>query len=149
MHLCGVAPEMNKTLREILGSALQVETLLLLDGAAAIAARPGYQSRGQAVRTVLEQMPNGPCAIERLSVSGHLIGFWGTPYVWDPKIGRLRQLEFERFDPGVREKAQAHPPPSTKAGRFRGNIEDVGLALSKERPIPYDSTVQSDQTPVG
>ncbi len=149
MHLCGVAPEMSTTLREMLASALQVETLLLLDGAAGIRVRPGYQSRGQAVRMVLDQLPSGPCAVERLSVSGHLIGYWGTPYVWDPKISRLRQLEFERFDPGIRERARASPPPSTKAGRFRENIEDVGLALNKERPIPYDSTVQSDQIPVG
>ena len=72
MHLCGVAPEMSTTLREILASALQVEMLLLLDASAAIRVRPGYQSRGQAVRTVLEQLPSGPCAVERLCVSGHL-----------------------------------------------------------------------------
>jgi hypothetical protein len=149
MHLCGVVPEMSKTLREILASALQVEELLLLDGEAAIAAQPGYQSRGQAVRAVLEQLPNGPCAIERVSVTGHLVGFWGTPFVWDPKIGRMRQLDFGRFDPGVRERARAHPPPSTKAGRFRENIGVIGSAPRKGGPISYDSTIHSDVTTVG
>ena len=141
MHLCGVAPEMGKTLREILATALQVDTLLLLDGSAAITAQPGYRSRGQAVRAVLEQLPSGSCAIERLSVAGHLIGFWGTPYVWDPKIGRLRQLEFQRFDPDLREKARAHPPPSTKAGRVQKKIVAIGSAPNKEKPPPHDSTL--------
>lgn len=149
MHLCGVAPNMSKILREVLAAALQIGTLLFLEGAAGIAARPGYQSRGLAVCAVLEQLAVGPCAIERLSVSGHLIGFWGTPYVWDPQINRLRQLEFERFDPGLRERAQAHPPPSTKAGRFRTKDEAVGLAPSIERTRPNDnSTIYSNGTTI-
>ena len=133
MHLCGVAPDMSLTLRELVAAALQIKQLALLDGAAAIAAHPGYQGRGLAICTVLEQLPSGPCAIERLSVSGHLIGFWGTPYVWDPKTSRLRQLDFERFNSDLRKKAQAHPPPSTKAGRTRKKAEAVGSAPHPER----------------
>jgi hypothetical protein len=133
MHLCGVAPGMPRSLREVLAAVLQIEQLTLLDGSAAIAAHPGYQGRGQAIRTVLEQLPNGPCAIERLSVSGHWIGFWGTPYVWDPKPSRLRQLEFERFNSDLRKKVQAHPPPSTKAGRVRKKAEAIGSAPHQER----------------
>ena len=149
MHLCGVAPDMSTTLREILAAALQTETLLLLDGSAAITAQPGYQSRGQAVRTVLEQLPSGPCAIERLSVSGHLIGFWGAPYVWEPKVFRLRQLEFDRFDHDLRERTKAHPPRSTKVGRIRENVEAIGSAPSKERTLSDDSTVHFTAAPIG
>lgn len=141
MHLCGVAPGMTLTLRELVAAALQIKQLACLDGSAAIAAHPGYQSRGQAVHAVLEQLPGGPCAIERLSVSGHLIGFWGTPYVWDPRISRLRQLDFERFNSDLRKKAQAHPPPSTKAGRVRKKIEVVGSAPSQERAPPHAPSV--------
>lgn len=133
MHLCGVATGMTQTLRECIAAALQVQQLTLLDGRAVIQAQPGYQSRGRAVRSVLEQLPSRPCAIERLSVSGHLIGFWGIPYVWDPKTSRLRRLEFERFDSDLRNKTQAHPPPSTKAGRVRTKNEVVGSAPTQER----------------
>ena len=133
MHLCGVATGMTQTLRECVATALQIQQLTLLDGCAAIQAQPGYQSRGRAIRSVLEQLPSGPCAIERLSVSGHLIGFWGTPYVWDPKTSRLRRLEFERFNSDLRNKAHARPPPSTKAGRGRTKNEVVGSAPTQER----------------
>ena len=141
MHLCGVAPAMSLTLRELVAAALQIKQLACLDGSAAIADQPGYQNRGQAIRTVLEQLPSGPCAIERLSVSGHLIGFWGTPYVWDPKTSRLRQLDFERFNSDLRKKAQARPPPSTKAGRIRKKAEAIGSAPSQERTPPHAPSV--------
>ena len=135
-RLCGVAVGININLREALAAALQVGTLTLLGGASAIQARPGYQSRGLAARSVLEKLPEGACAIERLSVAGYLIGFWGQPYAWDPRINRLRQLDFGRFFPGLRERAQARPPPSTKAGRIRARALDVGSPPSKERTLP-------------
>lgn len=149
MHLCGVAPGMNNPLREMLAAALQVETLRLLEGASDIAAAPGYRGRGEAVRSVLEELKSGTCAIERLSVTGHLIGLWGTPYVWDPGIDRLRQLDFERFSPGLRERARAHPPPSTKAGRGRTKIEDIGSPPeTKKGPSRHDSTVHTIKTAI-
>jgi hypothetical protein len=43
-------------------------------------------------------------------------------------MGRLRQLEFERFDSELRKKAKIHPPPSTKAGRVRSKNEEIGSA---------------------
>lgn len=148
-HLCGVAPEINKTLREMLASALKVRTLLLLEGSADVAAKPGYRSRGRAVGAVLEQLPSGPCAIERLSVAGHLIGYWGTPYVWDPGISRLRQLDFERFSPELRERAKAHPPPSTKAGRVQLKTEAIGSPPSNERTLANDFVASASTNALG
>lgn len=144
MHLCGVAPSMTQTLREVVAAALQIQQLTLLDGSAAITAKPGYQSRGQAVSSVLEQLPSGLCAVERMSVSGHLIGFWGTPYVWDPQTSRLRQLDFERFDPDLLNRAKTHPPPSTKAGRVRIKNKVVGSVPSQERTRSHAPSINSE-----
>ena len=94
LSICGVAPTLLAPAREAQAAALDVPTLLLLEHAAAIAAAPGYRSRGRAVRAVLDRVPAGPCPLQRVLAAGHLAGLWGPPLLWEPGIGRLRCLSF-------------------------------------------------------
>lgn len=71
--------------------ALGVDTLDLLDGARAIAATPGYRSRGGAVKLLLDRVA-GARLLERLLIAGHLAGLWGPPLVWDVGSRTLRRL---------------------------------------------------------
>lgn len=100
VQVCGVAPDLEASVREAMAQALRVETLLLRDGADAIARRPGYWHRGQAVRAVLERVLSGPCVLERLLVSGFLAGRWGAPLMWNPATARLRKLPFRHVGTG-------------------------------------------------
>lgn len=95
LRVCGVAPELGQTEREVVAAALGVELLLLREQAQRVAATPGYRSRGQGVCAVLERLTaGGPCVLWRLMASGHLAGLWGPPLWWDPQAGRLRSWSF-------------------------------------------------------
>lgn len=91
---CGVWPQLEEAQREAVAAALGVALVLLREGAGLIAARPGYRSRGQAVRAVLERIWAGPCVLSRLMASGHLVGLWGEPYTWDAGRAQLRRISF-------------------------------------------------------
>lgn len=108
VRVCGVWPELEEPRREAVAAALGVALLVLREGASAIKARPGYRSRGHAVRTVLERVWAGPCVLARLMASGHLVGLWGEPYSWDAGTAQLRRLSF----PGLgADSAQGAPQP--------------------------------------
>ena len=94
VDLCGVAPELDAAARQAQAGALRVDTLLLIEGAQAIAAAPGYRSRGQAVLAVLGRVAVGPCVLERVLAAGHLAGLWGPPWRWDSTAHRLRRWAF-------------------------------------------------------
>lgn len=93
-RLCGVHPDLDLAVRHALGAALRVETLVLVEGAQAIVASPGYRSRGQAVCAVLDRVAAGPSVLERVLCTGHLAGLWGPALLWDIEIGRLRRWSF-------------------------------------------------------
>jgi len=98
VRLCGVAVDLNLADRLGRARALEVAVQVLADAAAAIAAAPGYRSRGCAVVAVLDAM-SGPAAtafdrLRRLLAAGHLAGLWGPPYLWDRAARRLRRWAF-------------------------------------------------------
>jgi len=88
------APKTQTTVQETQAAVLGVPTLLLREQVAAIAAAPGYRSRGYAVLAVLARVLTGPSPLERVLAAGHLAGLWGAPHLWEPSIGRLRPLLF-------------------------------------------------------
>jgi len=91
LDLVGVAPEQTLDLRHRLAAALDVPTLLLLEGVATIAAAPGYRSRGQAVVEVLAAIPHHGI-LDRVLRAGFVAGRWGPPLRWEPALGVLRPL---------------------------------------------------------
>lgn len=88
----GLSPAQSPSLREQLATALGVPLFDLGNGAAAIAAAPGYRSRGTAAVAVLQVMTAQPCLLERLLRAGELAGLWGTPWFWDSGCGVWRCL---------------------------------------------------------
>ena len=102
VKILGVAPGLGNSEREAMAAALGVTLLLLLEQAKAIAARPGYRSRGQAIRAVLGQLGEGPCVLARLMASGHLAGLWGAPLRWDTQSARLRSWSFRGLGSALR-----------------------------------------------
>lgn len=93
LDLVGVAPQQPLELRHRLAEALAVATLVLVEGAAAIAAAPGYRRRGQAVVAVLAEVAcHG--VLDRVLRAGHLAGLWGLPLRWEPAQGVLRPPAF-------------------------------------------------------
>ena len=94
VRLCGVLPALDPAAQQAQAAALRVEMLLLVEQARAIAAVPGYRSRGQAVGAVLDRVLCGPCVLERILAAGHLAGLWGMPLLWEPGTRRLRSLSF-------------------------------------------------------
>jgi len=93
LDLVGVGPGQDLDLRHRLAAALAVDTLVLLEGAAAIATSPGYHSRGRAVVDVLSAIPRHD-VMDRMLRAGHLAGRWGPPLRWERERGVLRSLEF-------------------------------------------------------
>lgn len=93
-RLCGTSPALNAAAQQAQAAALRVEMLLLVEQARAIAADPGYRSRGQAVGAVVARILAGPCVLERILAAGHLAGLWGLPLLWEPRTRRLRSLSF-------------------------------------------------------
>lgn len=106
VQVCGVSPGAETSVREAQAQALRAPLLLLCDGARDIALRPGYGSRGKAVRSVLERIWTGASVLEGLLVSGHLADRWGVPLLWDRASRRLRALPFRSAGTGP-------PRPST------------------------------------
>jgi len=92
--LCGVLPDLDAAARQAQAAALWTPLLLLLQGAKAIAAAPGYRSRGQAVMAVLDRVAPGPCVLQRVLAAGHLAGLWGAPWRWDQDARQLRRWSF-------------------------------------------------------
>jgi hypothetical protein len=93
LALVGADPEQSLDLRHELAEALAVDTLTQLEGVAAIAAHPGFRSRGQAVVSVLSDIPRHG-ALDRILRAGHLAGLWGAPFRWEQEQGVLRSLAF-------------------------------------------------------
>jgi hypothetical protein len=93
LDLVGVAPGQDLDLRHQLAEALAVDTLVLLEGVAAIGAQPGYRSRGQAVVDVLSAIPRHGL-LDHVLRAGWLAGRWGPPLRWEPELGVLRPLAF-------------------------------------------------------
>lgn len=93
LDLVGVAPEQDLDLRHRLADVLAVDTLTMLEGVAAIAARPGYRSRGQAVVDVVNAVPR-QCVLDRVLRAGHIAGRWDSVLRWEPSLGVLRPLAF-------------------------------------------------------
>jgi hypothetical protein len=94
MEICGVAPDLPERKREAVATVLEVELLLLREGAQVISTAPGFCGRGQAVRAVLERVSEEPCVLARLLVSGRVVGLWGAPYAWDRATAQLRRVSF-------------------------------------------------------
>lgn len=105
VKLMGLSPELSESEREKMATALGVPLFDLLVGAKSIAESPGYRSRGAAVLSVLELVPQTACTIDRLLVAGHLGGLWGALHRWDATIGCLRT-------PAMPMNARRGPPQS-------------------------------------
>lgn len=64
----------------------------------------GLRQRGEAVRSVLGQLPLDDDLWVRLLGAGFVAGVWGTPWFWQPQLNR-------RFSPLSRiVRASQHPP---------------------------------------
>jgi len=114
MALCAVALPLEKTLREKLAHLLSVAILFLLDQVAAVTKIPGFQSRGEAVRSVLALLSSAPpfWTYERLCISGHEVELWGDPWVWDDHIQRFRKSSFqlsEAYSDFLKKQARGPP----------------------------------------
>jgi len=88
-RLVGADPGLSDDDRHRISEALHVETLVAIEGAAAIREAPGYRARGRAVRDVLARLVLG--VLRKLLVAGYHAGLWGRPLWWD---GVLRPLVF-------------------------------------------------------
>ena len=94
-RICGVvANDLAADQQQQMAAALQVEALLLRQGASAIGVAPGYRSRGAAVVAVLDRMAEGTCLLKRVLCAGELAGLWGPPHAWDAPAQRLRSWSF-------------------------------------------------------
>ena len=95
-RLCGVAPELADSVRDLVAEALRVDGLLLHEQAEALRLDGGYRRRGGAVRAVLEVLARGRGvpADEALLHAGFVVGAWGLPRRWDPVAGVLRTRPF-------------------------------------------------------
>lgn len=87
--LCGLDPGLSDAERLTIAEVLGVSAMTLMEGVGAVAAQPGYQTRGSAIMRVVEAAARRGRLAERLSVSGHLAGLWGRPRVWDAAVGQL------------------------------------------------------------
>lgn len=73
---------------------LGVPELTLRDAISQYAAATGYQGRGATLVALLAVLPRAPHLADRLRVTGAYAGRWGTPWRWDPSLGRLRRCAF-------------------------------------------------------
>ena len=96
MGLLGVDPSLDEHEREIIAASLEQALLFLNDCARMIEAKPGYRSRGKAIKTVLDEIIKQPCILDRLLLSGHVAGLWGLPLRWDVQTQVLRSPPFRR-----------------------------------------------------
>jgi len=94
MRLCGVAPGVDEAVQLAQAAALQVEALLLREGAQSIAEQPGYRRRGQATVAVFERLITKPGLLRRVLAAGHMAGLWGAPWRWDAAGHCLRPWAF-------------------------------------------------------
>lgn len=113
LRLTGVDPELDDRAREARCGALDVDTLVTMEGARAIRDRPGYRARGRAVVDVLAALPTSP--LRRLLAAGHLAGLWGPPLWWDGAV--LRPLAFRPAERGADGVSSASAIRSTNLGR--------------------------------
>jgi hypothetical protein len=116
LDLVGVAPGQELDQRHGLAEILGVDTLVLLEGVAAIWAQPGYRSRGRAVVNVLEAIPRHSI-LDRVLRAGHLAGCWGPPLRWESELGVLRPLEFS--------SSGTDPPPRAGRGPSDPRLRDT------------------------
>ena len=98
LRLLGVDPSLTAPERERIASVLNVDLLLLFECRDLVESRPGYRRRGMAIRSVLERVVESPCILERLLLSGHRVGLWGYPLMWDTVSGVLRSSPFPVCD---------------------------------------------------
>ena len=98
--LLGVDPELNGKAREWVAATLSVSGQVLHDGAQRVASRPGYQSRGQAVRAVLDELLPWASLFERLALSGLAPGLWPPVQVWHDPARKWHSTVFH--GPGTR-----------------------------------------------
>jgi hypothetical protein len=117
-----VAAQIARRVREERAADLDVDLLLLKEGAAAILAAPGYRSRGTAVVQVLGELPAGRPLLERLLRAGHAAG--ASRRVARPGWGRRNG---RRPQPGGEERAWTCRTArgacfSATMHRSRGNI---------------------------
>jgi hypothetical protein len=148
--ISGAAPDLSAALRVRMASALQVENLLLLDSAARVNARPGYQSRGRAVRDVLERLVSDGAAgtgnaasgvsslLRRIYTSGYLAGVWGEPREWDSRINRLRRWAFQPSGTGPPRHRRTPRKASTNPGHGGEAVRGIGSAQINSRSAPDD-----------
>lgn len=104
MTLLGIGLEPVSRGAQRIAAALAVPLVLLKEGLEQVRARPGYHSRGKAVRGVLRKIPSDAGRLDRLLAAGHHAGLWRRPYRWDPRTRKLRALVFRPAGTGV-------PPP--------------------------------------
>ena len=116
LDLVGVGPGQDLDLRHQLAEALAVDTLVLLEGVAAITATLGYRSRGRAVVNVLLAISRDGI-LDRVLRAGHLAGRWGPPLRWESELGVLRSLAFS--------SSGTDPPPRAGRGPSDPRLRDT------------------------
>ena len=92
--LLGLVPKITQTDGLEVAGLLDVDYLLLAEARKKISEKPGYRSRGQAVRLVLGELMNRGSPHDRLLLAGQRAGLWGRPLWWDAESGIIRGIPF-------------------------------------------------------
>jgi hypothetical protein len=109
--LLGVHPALEARTREWIATRLQVPTMTLRTAARQWGTN--WQTRGGAIRTVLQALPMDGSLHDRLLSAGALTGLWPSPQRWDAARRtwvRPRSRSTER--PDADDPISRAPPPT-------------------------------------
>lgn len=110
-RLLGLSLTIGEGLSQQVARTLDVMGLDHAGARRAFAKSPSLIGRGQAIAGLIDGMAIDTKLWERLLAAGHLVGLWGEPLLWDPRIGRRR---FPRLGTSVATRDRSPPPPPTK-----------------------------------
>lgn len=93
--LLGIQPGLTIEQRHDCGHTLWVSLTSLIQNAQHIESKIDFQSQGQAVKNVLEEIPPFYSSLfERFAAVGSDMGLWPHLYVWNPSWQQLRPSRF-------------------------------------------------------
>lgn len=95
--MLGLEPDLSDDERLSIAQTLPLSTLFLQAGADCFRNNPGLEEAGQAICTILKELPDTTLSFERLAEAGFQTGLWPAPFFVDPNHKNLHPSAFQQF----------------------------------------------------
>ena len=92
--LLGIQPDLNERERETLSQILGVPGQVIVDNANRIKGQSGCLILGQAIRDILDAIPQCSSLFENLAIAGSMVSLWSPPTLFNEKEKKLRFPSF-------------------------------------------------------